>query len=94
MIVRLESDDKEYRFNLIGIDKVRTPFLVEIYDGRGVEVLSRDDFRYLKQYYNENAAAGVLNNASGVKLELTSEQEKELEKRLNRPRPYNPIEKE
>jgi GLPGLI family protein len=94
LIVRLESDDKEYQFNLIGIDKVRTPFLVEIYDGRGVEVLSRDDFRYLKQYYNENAAAGLLNNSSGVKLELTPEQEKELEKRLNRPRPYNPIEKE
>lgn len=94
LIVELCDINKEYVFNMVGFERLTNFIPMKFYDGKGVEMLSRDDFRYLKQYYNENAAAAVFNNASGIKSNLTPEQEKELEKRLNRPRPYNPIEKE
>ncbi len=94
LIVELSDTNKEYVFNMVGFERLTKVIPMKLYNGKAVEMLSRDDFRYLKQYYNENAAAAVFNNASGIKPNLTPEQEKELEKRLNRPRPYNPIEKE
>ena len=94
LILELSDTNKEYVFNIVGLERPEKVIPLRIFDGKAVEKISREDFWFLHRYYNDNAAAGLLNNSGSIKLKLTPEQEKELEKRLNRPRPYNPIEKE
>ena len=77
---------------MVGIERPDEIIDLSIYNGKAVENLSREDFRFLKEYYNDNAAATLTDGP--VKVQMTPEEQKELEKRLNRPRPYNPIEKE
>ena len=58
-----------------------------------IEKISRNDFRKLKEYYNDNAAGSLLDGQ--MRIVVSSDEERtELEKRLNGRRPYNPIEKE
>jgi GLPGLI family protein len=94
LILELSDTNKEYVFNIVGLERPEKVIPLKLYDRKTVEHISREDFWFLHRYYNDNAAAGLLNNSGSIKLKLTPEQEKELEKRLNRPRPYNPIEKE
>lgn len=90
LIVKLSSADGDYDFTLIGFQRVANPFPLDIIDNKNDEKISREDFRFLKAYYNENPVAGLANGS----IKISPEKQKELEKRLNRPRPYNPIEKE
>lgn len=90
LIVKLTSIDGDYDFTLIGFQKVSKSFPMNITDKKNIEKISREDFRFLKAYYEENPVAGL---AKGP-IKMSPEKQKELEKRLNRPRPYNPIEKE
>ncbi len=92
LIVKIYDTDSEYDFSMIGFEKVTNPFPLYLYDDIGIEEVSRDDFRFLRAYRYENPAAVVLSGGP-IKLNLTPEQEKELWKRLNSPRPYNPIER-
>ncbi len=92
LIIELYDTNKEYVFNMVGIERPDEIIDLSIYNGKAVENLSREDFRFLKEYYNDNAAATLTDGP--VKVQMTPEEQKELEKRLNRPRPYNPIEKE
>lgn len=93
LIIKIRDSSGEYDFSMIGFEKVDNPFPLTIYDDKGIENLSRDDFRFLKAYKYENPSAALMAGGS-IKLNLTPEEEKELEKRLNSPRPYNPIERE
>ena len=63
---------------------------MDITDNKNIEKISREDFRFLKTYYKENPVAVLANGPIKVKPEKL----KEVEKRLDRPRSYNPIEKE
>lgn len=90
LMVKLTSADGDYDFTLIGFQKVTNPFPLDIIDNRNIEKISREDFRFLKVYYEENPVAGLANS----KIKMSPEKLKELEKRFNRPSPYNPIEKE
>lgn len=92
LIVELYDTNKEYVFNMVGIERPDEIIDLSLYNGKAVENVSREDFRFLKEYYNDNAAATLTDGT--VKVQMTPEEQKELEKRLNRPRPYNPIEKE
>lgn len=94
LIIELYDTKHDYEFSMIGIEKTTIPIAIEIYDGTGKEMLSREDLRFLKKYYAENPASILRDNSSGIKLNLSPERKAELEKRLNRPRPYNPIELE
>lgn len=93
LIFKLTSVDGQYDFTLIGIETIANPFELELFNGKGIERMSRKDYRFLKQYYAENMGSMFLDNST-IKMKMTPEERKELEKRLNRPRPYNPIEKE
>lgn len=90
LIVKLTSSEGDYDFTLIGFQKVSNPFPMDITDNKNIEKISREDFRFLKTYYKENPVAGLANGPIKVKPEKL----KEVEKRLDRPRSYNPIEKE
>lgn len=89
LIVRLSDSDGDYKFSLIGLEMIDKPFPITLYDDSGVEKVSREDFKFLKDYYNADRAAAFtgLNN---IKMELSPE---EIQ-RINSPRPYNPIERE
>ncbi|MCM1137603.1 MAG: GLPGLI family protein [Duncaniella sp.] len=94
LIIELHDSKHQYEFSMIGLEETAEPIALELYDGSGKEILSREDFQFLKSYYAENPAHLIRDNASGITLKLSPERKAELEKRLNRPRPYNPIELE
>lgn len=92
LIVELHDTNNDYAFNMVGFEKPAEPLPIKLYVGKAAERLTREDFRFLKEYYNENGAASLFDGP--IKLQVSPERKAELEKRLNRPRPYNPIELE
>lgn len=92
LITELYDTNKEYSFNMVGFEKPSEVLTLYLYNGKMKEQITREDFRFLKEYYNENGAASLFDGP--IKLQVTPERKAEMEKRLNRPRPYNPIELE
>ncbi|MCM1255231.1 MAG: GLPGLI family protein [Duncaniella sp.] len=92
LIIELHDTNNEYAFNMVGLEKPEEPMPIKVYVGKVAERLTREDFRFLKEYYNDNGAASLWDGA--IKLQVSPERKAELEKRLNRPKPYNPIELE
>jgi len=89
LIIQLSDTEGDYKFSLIGLVKFETPFPLTLYDDSGVEKVSREDFKFLKDYYNADRAAAFISEPN-IKMKLTPE----MVKRLNAYRPYNPIERE
>lgn len=89
LIVRLSDSDGDYKFSLIGLESVDVSFPITLYDDNGVENVSREDFRFLKDYYSKDGAA-AFTGVQGIRMELSPEDIQ----RINSPRPYNPIERE
>lgn len=89
LIVELYDTDRDYVFSMIGLESVTEVIPIDIYDNN-YEVTSRDDLRYIDEYYSKDRAAGLFASPFGSQIEMTPE----LLKRINTPRPYNPIERE
>lgn len=89
LIVELYDTDRDYVFSMIGLESVTEVIPIDIYDNN-YEVTSRDDLRYIDEYYSKDRAAGLFASPYGSQIEMTPE----LLKRINTPRPYNPIERE
>ncbi|MDE5651347.1 MAG: GLPGLI family protein [Duncaniella sp.] len=90
LIVELYDTEHDYTFSLVGLEKVEYIIPIEMYNSKSVEVTNRADLRYIEDYYSQDAGAVILSSPLGSQIELTPE----LLERINRRRPYNPIEKE
>lgn len=89
LILKLMDTNKEYQFNLIGLEKIENPFPLTLYDDTGVQDVSREDFKFLKDYYATDPASAIMMDPK-IKMDLTPEDIQ----RINTHRPYNPIERE
>ncbi|MCI8997755.1 MAG: GLPGLI family protein [Muribaculaceae bacterium] len=93
LIVELYDTGREYEFLMVGIERPSEDMPMILNISKTIEKISRNDFRKLKEYYNDNAAGSLLDGQ--MRIVVSSDEERtELEKRLNGRRPYNPIEKE
>lgn len=92
LIVELSDTNKEYNFFLVGMEKPAEPISLTLSNSKSIDKITREEFRKLKEYYNYNMAASFLDG--NIHDTVSEEQRKEMEKRMNHPRPYNPIELE
>lgn len=89
LIFEINDVENEYRFNIIGFEKIGEPFLLTI-DDYNVESISRNDFRKLERNKYENPMESM---SMGVKdLKITDSFGNEVKQISSRR--YNPIEKE
>lgn len=89
LIVELYDTDRDYVFSLVGLETVDGITPIDMYD-MTIEITNRADLRYVEEYYLKDPAAAFLSSPLGSQIELTPE----ILERINRRRPYNPIEKE
>lgn len=89
LIVELCDTEHDYTFSLVGLENVEGIIPIDIYD-QSVEVTNRADWRYVDEYYSQDVGAAISSSTLGSQIELTPE----ILERINRPRPYNPIERE
>ncbi len=89
LIIELYDTERDYIFSMVGLECVSGIIPINMYEPKSLEVTSREDLRYVMDYYAQDPAAAIMASPFGGQVELTPE----LLKRINRPRPYNPIER-